>query len=143
MAQQIINWYLCRWQIEIFFKILKSGCQVEKLQFEGYAATSKCLAIYMVIAWRILHVTMIGRNYPDIKCTVVFEESEWHAAYVIGKKRPPPKKPHKLQAIIKIIAEFGGYLDRGSDKPPGPKIMWIGMQRLRDFAIAWETFNAI
>lgn len=31
-GHQIVKWYLCRWQIEIYFRVLKSGCNVEKLQ---------------------------------------------------------------------------------------------------------------
>jgi len=31
-AIEKVQWYRCRWQIEVFFKTLKSGCGVEKLQ---------------------------------------------------------------------------------------------------------------
>lgn len=48
-AIDIVGWYLCRWQIEIFFKILKSGCGVEKLQFKNFKAISNCIALYMIV----------------------------------------------------------------------------------------------
>src|SRR5512143_1151657 len=31
-AVELIGWYRCRWLVEIFFRILKSGCRVEALQ---------------------------------------------------------------------------------------------------------------
>jgi hypothetical protein len=76
-ALDIVGWYLCRWQIEIFFKILKSGCIIEKLQFESFKAISNCIALYMIVAWRILYLTMLGRACPDMKCSCVFEPDEW------------------------------------------------------------------
>jgi hypothetical protein len=46
-----------------------------------------------------------------------------------------------LEQVIPLIAGLGGYLGRKQDGPPGPKSMWIGLQRMRDFAIAWIAFG--
>lgn len=140
-AIDIVGWYLCRWQIEVFFKILKSGCTIEKLQFESFKATNNCIALYMVVAWRVLYLTTLGRACPDIACGCVFEPEEWQSVYAIVTKKPPPKKPPKLNEIILMIARLGGFLGRKSDGYPGPKVMWIGIQRMRDFTLAWETFG--
>jgi hypothetical protein len=140
-ALEVVEWYLCRWQIELFFKILKSGCTVEELQFDTLDATTNCVAFYLVIAWRILYLTMLGRNCPDIDCDAVFEESEWKSVYSIVTKKIPPKKPPKLNEVIIMIAKLGGFLARKSDGHPGSKVMWIGMQRMKDFTLAWETFG--
>lgn len=142
-AINIVNWYLCRWQIEIFFKILKSGCTVEKLQFESFKATSNCIALYMIVAWRVLYLTTLGRVCPEIGCDCVFEPDEWQSVYAIVIKKPPPKKPPKLNEIILMIAKLGGFLSRKSDGDPGPKVMWIGIQRMRDFTLAWGTFKGM
>lgn len=139
-AFEIVQWYLRRWQIEIFFKILKSGCEIEELQFKDFKKTGKCVALYMIVAWRILYLVMLGRNCPDMDCSVVLEESEWKSVYTIVKRKPP-EKPPSLNVMIKMIASLGGYLNRKHDGPPGPQVMWLGMQRMRDFAIAWEIFS--
>lgn len=137
---RIIEWYLCRWQIEVFFKILKSGCQIEKLQLESYDRLKICLSVYMIVAWRIFFTTMLGRNCPDMPCDTVFDKSEWKAVYVVIYKAPPPDKPPTLSDMIKLIAGLGGFLGRKGDGFPGVKTMWIGMQRMRDFALAWDAF---
>lgn len=142
-ALEVVQWYLCRWQIEIFFKILKSGCTVEELQFETFQGTSNCIAVYMIVAWRILYLTMLGRNCPEIDCSVVFETNEWQSVYAIITKKSPPKEPPRLNEIILMIAKLGGFLGRKSDGHPGPKVMWIGIQRARDFTLAWETFHSM
>lgn len=142
-AINIVKWYLCRWQIETFFKVLKSGCTVEKLQFESLKATVNCIALYMIIAWRVLYLTMLGRICPDMECSAVFEDDEWQSIYIIVKKEPPPIKPPKLNDIILMVAQLGGFLNRKYDLFPGPKVMWIGLQRMRDFTLAWQIFNSI
>lgn len=140
-ALEIVKWYMCRWQIEVFFKILKSGCKIEELQFDSFKNASNCIAIYMIIAWRVLYLTMLGRQYPKMPCSEVFEENEWHSVYGIAMKKLPPKKPPSLSEMIRMIASFGGFLGRKGDKNPGPKAMWIGLQRMGDFAIGWEAFK--
>lgn len=142
-AITIVEWYLCRWQVETFFKILKSGCTVEKLQFESLKATTNCIAVYAIIAWRILYLTMLGRSCPDIECSAVFEPDEWQSIYVVTTKKALPITPPKLNEIILMIAKLGGFLGRKSDGYPGPKVMWIGLQRMQDFTLAWQTFRSV
>jgi len=137
-ALEIIKWYLCRWQIEIFFKILKSGCKIEKLQMQNFSRIINCLSLYMIIAWRTLYITMMGRACPEIKCNLVFSEDEWKSVYVVSTQKKPPKSPPALEIIMKMIATLGGHLGRKHDGPPGVKSMWIGLQRMRDFALAWK-----
>jgi len=143
MASEIIQWYLARWEIEVYFKILKSGCKIEKLQLETKERMTACLAIYMIVAWRILYVTMMGRQGPDLPCSVVFHEYEWRAAYEVSTKKKSPEMPITLNDMLKLVASLGGHLNRKGDGQPGAKKMWIGMQRLRDFSIAWEATRGI
>jgi hypothetical protein len=133
-ATQILQWYLCRWQIEIFFRILKSGCKVEELQLEHADRIEAALALYCIIAWRVLWLTMLGRSCPELSCDVVFETEEWQAAYIAVHKRKPPKKPPTLDVMIHMIATFGGFLGRKNDGFPGPQSIWIGLQRIKDIA---------
>ena len=73
----VADYYACRWQIEIYFKVLKSGCQVEKLQLQTADRIKPCLAIYMIVAWRVLYTTMLGRECPQLSCEIIFSEAEW------------------------------------------------------------------
>ena len=50
--------------------------------------------------------------------------------------------PPKLKEIVVWIAQLGGFLNRKSDNNPGVKTIWIGVQRMRDFALLWETVNS-
>ena len=81
----VVEYYLCRWQIEIYFKVLKSGCKIEDRQFETSERIKPCIALYMIVAWRVLFVTMFGRECPDLPCTTLFEDDEWKPVYMIAK----------------------------------------------------------
>lgn len=140
---KIVEWYLCRWQIEVYFRILKSGCRVEELQLQTKKRLLGCLALYMIVAWRVLFITMIERSNPEETCEIVFEEPEWKSVYMVIHKKPPPKEPPTLKVMIRLLAELGGFLNRKQDGNPGPQTIWIGLQRTHDFALAWEAFQRI
>jgi Transposase DNA-binding/Transposase Tn5 dimerisation domain len=137
----VLDYYCCRWEIEIYFRTLKSGCKIEELQLERQERLEVCLAMYLIVAWRVLHVLMLGRECPKMRCDAVLSEAEWKSVYVIATDTAAPAKPPLLIDMVKMIAELGGYLNRKHDGPPGPQTMWIGLQRMRDFAIAWSAFG--
>ena len=97
--------------------------------------------MYLIVAWRVLHLLMSGRTCPTMRCDALLSEAEWKSIYVIMTNEEAPAKPPLLSEMVKMIAELGGYLNRKHDGPPGPKAMWIGLQRMRDFTIAWSAFR--
>ena len=134
-AKQIIKYYVGRWGIECFFRILKTGCAIEELQLQDYDRLVPCISLYLIVAWRVMYLTHLGRQCPKLPCNAVFLDAEWKAAYIVAKQTKPPKNPPQLYEMICIIASFGGYLNRNSDPPPGAQALWIGIQRTRDFAL--------
>ena len=121
------------------FRILKSGCKVEELQLQHVDRLEPALALYMIVAWRILLLTMLGRQCPDWPCDIVFETEEWRAVYIVAKRAAPPQQPPTLDEVIRLMAGFGGFLDRKGDGFPGPQCIWIGLQRTRDFVLALQA----
>lgn len=140
-ALQIIQWYLCRWQIEIYFKILKSGCNIEKLQLSDKQRFDPCLAMYLIIAWRILFLTMLGRASPSLSSECVFDTIEWQTAYVMIYEKTPPQEIPSLTEVLKMVARLGGFLGRKHDGDPGPIVMWKGMKNLYEHIRAREAFQ--
>jgi hypothetical protein len=137
-----LQWYLCRWQIEIFFRILKSGCKVEKLQLESTERLEPALMMYMIIAWRVLYLTYLGRQCPELPCDLVFDTKEWQAIYLVSTQTKAPRQVPSLNAVLRMIASMGGFLGRKGDGEPGPQTIWIGLQRTRDFVIALDAHHA-
>jgi hypothetical protein len=98
------------------------------------------VAVYMLVAWRVMLLSRLGRECPDLDCEVVFEPSEWKAVYTIVKRGNLPSKPPRLNEIIRMIASLGGYVPRTSTEP-GTQTLWIGLQRMPDFANCYDSFG--
>ena len=139
---ELIDWYRCRWEIETLFHVLKNGCRVEALQLDSQAKLELALALYLVVSWRIAHVVRLGRIHPNLPADLFFAEVEWTGAYVLNKKKPP-KQPPPVRDVVRLIAQLGGFLARKGDGEPGVKSLWLGMARLRDFALTVEHMQGL
>lgn len=97
----------------------------------------------MIIAWRILFLTILGRSHAELPCDKVFSEAEWKSVYITLYKTHPPEVAPSLRLILRMIANLGGFIGRSSDKEPGIKAMWLGMQRMRDLALSFEAMQIV
>jgi hypothetical protein len=141
-ASEKLDWYTQRWGIEVFHRTLKSGCQIETRQLGHADRIEGCLAIDLVVAWRIFHLCKLGRESPEVPCTVYFEQIQWQAlAGFIHKDPTPPPKPPTLREALRMTASLGGFLGRKGDGEPGTQTLWLGLQRLDDIAQAWRVFS--
>lgn len=139
-AIEKLQWYAKRWGIEVFHRVLKSGCKIESRQLAGADCIEACLAIDLVVAWRIYHLAKLGRETPEVPCTVYFQDHEWKALMVFVTRRPPPRKPPTLREVQRMVAQLGGFQGRKGDGDPGTQTLWLGLQRLDDIA---EMFLAM
>ncbi len=139
-ACERLAWYAKRWGVEIYHRTLKSGCRIEDRWFDSTDSLEPCLAIDMVVAWRIYHLTKLGREVPDHPCTIFFKEAEWKALYILVNKttRLPAKEPTMHEAV-RMLARLGGFLGRKRDGEPGTTTLWRGIQRLEP-AVAMYVF---
>ena len=142
-ALEVIEWYAQRFQIEVFHRTLKSGCKIEDRQLGNAERLEGCLAIDMVVAWRIVHLTKLGREVPDVPCTVFFEEAQWKAlvAFVTEDARVPDQPPTLREAIRMMAIRLGGFLGRKCDGEPGAEVIWKALQRLDDITAMWVVLT--
>ena len=132
-AIERVAWYVCRWGIEVWHRILKSGCRIEERQLETAARLQRCLALYSVIAWRIFYATMLARAVPDVPCSVLLALEEWQALYcAIHHCTTPPPEPPSLSQAVQWIAQLGGFVGRRRSDQPGAEVLWRGFQHLAD-----------
>jgi len=110
-ACEKVEWYAKRWGVEVFHRILKSGCKVEARQLGSADKIKRCLAIDLVVAWRIFYLTILGRVLPDAGCDHFLEEAEWKTLmhYKYHSAQIPDKAPTLGEAIL-IIASIGGFV---------------------------------
>ena len=137
----IVDYYVTRWIVEVYFRILKTGCRVEDIQLETLHRLKNCLAFYKIIAWRVLYLTYLNRACPNIPCTAVFADCEWKSVWRVVTKTPLPKNPPALSEFMRLLTQLGGYNNRNKERPAGPQSIWVGLRRMTDFATAWLAFG--
>ena len=140
-ASERVDWYACRWMVELFHRTLKSGCRLEERQFDDLENIQRFLALDSVVAWHVLYATMVSREDPDQSCEVLFEPYEWKALYCfIHKKQKPPETTPSLVDAVGWVARLGGFT--ASRKfSPGATVLWRGFSRLIDISQAWLIFH--
>jgi hypothetical protein len=141
-ALQRLAWYACRWGIEVWHKVLKSGCRIEARQLETADRLKRCLTLYAVIAWRVLYATMLSRAVPDASCLALLNEPEWQALYcAIHHTTILPPTPPTLHQAVRWIAQLGGFQNRKRDGHPGVTVIWKGFQHLSDLTYMYLVFR--
>lgn len=137
-----LAWYNQRWGIEVYHRTLKSGCQIEARQLGNADRIEACLAIDLVVAWRIMHLSKLGREHPDVPCTLYFSDTEWKALLTFVNRNPElPAEPPSLREATRLVASLGGFLGRKCDGEPGTQTLWLGLQRLDDITAMYELFS--
>jgi hypothetical protein len=132
-AIERVQWYSCRWGIEVGHRILQSGCHLEARQFQKAERLRRALALSSVLAWRIFDATMLARAVPEAPCSVLLEPDEWQARYCAIHRVPtPPAEPPTLGQAVTWIAQLGGLVGRRRSDHPGAEVMWRGFQHLGD-----------
>ena len=141
-AVERVKWYRARWHIEVFHRVLKSGCRVEACQLERADKLRRYLTLTSVIAWRLFWLVQINRAQPDAMCTVVLSEDEWQALYVaIHRTTQLPDDVPTVRQVVRWIAHLGGFLGRKHDGEPGVTVIWRGWQRLHDITRMWQVMQ--
>lgn len=135
---RIISLYSKRWGIEIYFKVLKTGCKIDAIRLQSTSRIENYIAFMMIVAWKVMITTYLPRQYPNAPCTVLFTEIEWKLVYlsVYKNERPLPEELPTLREAVMLVAILGGYQKRKT--LPGIQTVWRGMTRLIDIIIGYE-----
>ena len=137
-ALEKVDWYKRRWGIEEYHRTIKSVCRIESRQLADRSVWENCLAIDLVVAWRIEHIKKLSRERPEAPCTVAFEEHEWQALLAFKHPdQPLPSTAPSVHEMTWMTAELGGFLGRKSDGKPGSTTIGRGLQRLHDLALGF------
>jgi len=138
---RVIDYYVARWTVEVYFRVLKTGCRVEEIQLETMHRIKNCLAFYRIIAWRVMYLTHLNRECPSLPCDVVFADYEWMSVWKVTTKEEIPDTPPPLSEFMPLLTRLGGYNNRPGEPAPGPQTVWVGIRRMCDFATAWLAFG--
>ena len=138
-AIEKFQWYALRWRIEVFHKILKSGCQAEQSKLRTAERLVNLLATFCILSWRIFWLTMINRSTEKAKASLAFTPLEVNILNRLAPDNPSgTTRTPSLKSCLTQLARLGGYLNRTKDGPPGNIVMWRGMSRLTDIKLGFQ-----
>ncbi|MDZ7761908.1 MAG: IS4 family transposase [Desulfovermiculus sp.] len=89
-ALKCLSWYCKRWRVEDWHRVLKSGCKIEDLSHETAERLRRAIAINLVIAWRIMLMTLLGREAPELPAEVLFSDTELKVLGAYAQKKETP-----------------------------------------------------
>lgn len=141
-ALRCVAWYCLRWRTEDWYRVLKSGCEIEELGHESAERLGRAVAIHAVIAWRVMLMTLLGRTDPGLPPDVLFSELELQVLDAYAHRRRDLPQPTTLKNAVWIVASMGGYLRRKSDPPPGHQVLWRGYTKLQTMSIGFSLHDA-
>jgi hypothetical protein len=131
-AIRIAHYYTVRWKIEMYHFTLKSGCNIEKIQFESKDRIEKVLCMYSIVAVYVMELTYSVRTNPTQQLTNFFTDQDmkaiatrYHSLY----GRDPPEHID-LSEVVLFIGRLGGHMGRRSDGWPGVRAVWDGLKDL-------------
>jgi hypothetical protein len=123
--------YKQRWKIERFHFVLKSGCEIEKIQQRSIDGIELVILMYSIIAVHIMMLTYTARNFPDTPCSLLFGESDWKTLFRTANRTTDcPDSPFSMADALRFVAKLGGFVGSPSDGEPGLKVIWIGLNNL-------------
>jgi hypothetical protein len=127
-----------RWRIEVFHKILKSGCQAEQSKLRTAERLVNLLATFCILSWRIFWLTMLNRVTQSAKAALAFTPLEIKILHRLAPdSQSGSSRSRTLQSCLIQLACLGGYLNRAKDPPPGNMVIWRGMSRLTDIELGY------
>jgi hypothetical protein len=133
-AIEKLEWYALRWKIEVFHKILKSGCRAEESKLRTAQRLANLVSVFCILSWRVFWMTMLNRSVPDALPTLALTATEIALLDRLVNDKPQARRK-TLSHYLTKIARLGGYLARANDSPPGNTVMWRGLSRLTDIAL--------
>lgn len=138
---EILDGYCLRWNVELYFKTLKSGLKIEDMKYETLERYLIAFSMLTVVAWRIEYLKGATRKDPDSSCEKYFPSSEWMAIVAYLRRPCDLKNPPTIRTFMLLIAQIGGYINKKSQGHPGSKTIWRGMARYDTIVNAFAAFN--
>lgn len=142
--ERVVGSYCRRWDIELYFKTLKSGMKIEKLKYEEIDAYLRAVTLLMITGFRIEQLKSANRVCPEVSCERFYDASFWKATFlVVFADRDLPEAPPTISELMLIVSQLGGYLNKQGQGPPGSTTIWRGMRKAESYHEAFIAYRRL
>lgn len=131
IAWEQCSWYECRYIVEEYHKSQKTGCDIERLQFETEQALQPMLAVLSVIAVMLLNLRLACRR-PDAEQRQATEVVDRQHEELLRQWRYKDRREEmNIKEFYMALGRLGGHMNRRSDGNPGWLVLWRGWIKLQ------------
>lgn len=147
-AIEILDIYTHRWRTcEDFHKCLKTGCSMEKRQFESAHALTNCIALLSLTAIHLLRMRHLA-TLQEQPVEQVLNDQERQLAQILAEKYLKPIdltlcQPNTVLWLVILLGRMGGHQGIPQKGLPGWKTLWLGwydFKKLMDGIILSKNF---
>ena len=143
-AVRMSRWYARRWRIEVFHRIVKTGCRLESRQLRTVERLKPALALDMIVACMLMGMSAAARETPQQPANEWLDPTELNALVAYHREEKPVGCEEATIGIgqaVRWIGRLGGHMGRKGDGPPGAEVLWRGLAKLEAITEAWRRFN--
>ena len=138
-----MEWYACRWGLEVWQRILKRGGRIEARQLATGERLQRCLTLYQRHGLAGVCATMLARAVPEMPCRVLLEIEAWQALYGAIHHCPTPPEPSTLARPGRALDGTARWVwGRRRRDQPGAETWWRGFQHLTDFTRMYRIMRS-
>jgi hypothetical protein len=133
-AWERADWYGCRVVVEEYHKCQKTGCDIERMQFEYADRLQPAIGLVSVVALTLLQLRDWARQ-PEYKSqpAAAWVPRLWVrllAQWRYGRARAELT----VEEFVRALGRLGGHQNRPSDGLPGWQTLWRGWMQLQAMA---------
>lgn len=146
-AEKIAEFYSKRWTVEDFHKCYKTGCSIEKRQFDTRKALTTSIGLLAITAIVLLRSRYYAKHQHNIPFeTIVTDKAEQELAKRIADKYLMPTdkllcEPHTALWWLLLLGRMGGHQGLKNKGLPGWQTLWKGYSFFQSLMIGFNYAN--
>lgn len=146
-AEKIAGFYSKRWTIEDFHKCYKTGCSIEKRQFDTRKALTASIGLLAITAIVLLRSRYYARHNHNIPFeNIVTGKTEQELAKKIADKYLMPIdkqlcEPYTALWWLLLLGRMGGHQGLKHKGLPGWQTLWKGYSFFQSLLIGFNYAN--
>ena len=146
-AELIAEYYSKRWTVEDFHKCYKTGCSIEKRQFNTREALTASIGLLAITAIILLRSRYYAKHQHNISFeTIVTDKAEQELARRIADKYLMPTDKllcEQYTALwwLLLLGRMGGHQGLKNKGLPGWQTLWKGYSFFQSLVIGFKYAN--
>jgi hypothetical protein len=141
-AWERAEWYGCRVVVEEYHKCQKTGCDIERMQFEHAERLQPAIALVSVVALTLLQLRDWARQDEHQHKPAAAWVPAWWVRLLAQWRYGQGRTDLTVREFVLALGRLGGHQNRPSDGLPGWQTLWRGWMQLQTMLQGVRLLNS-